>query len=272
MQKIILNCLLLICVSSILKAQTFQRDNRNLSSTVRKKKVPENPYKPNIIKLNLSSAIFKTIGVQYEHRLKKKTSIALGLIFRPGSPYPLSKLITDTSNTASSKETKFAFSSSKYKTLMITPEFRYYFKRKTPKGLYLSPFLRYRYDRMKFDYHYFESNISSQQKTGTALYTDQIFGGGILFGYQIVSRKRFAIDFWFLGPWALYSNSKMSSRLNTANLNEFDKAILESNLEQMMETFGWNKGLTWTSNGFETKASGWGLGLRMLGINIGYNF
>ncbi|QLH46176.1 MAG: hypothetical protein HWD58_11385 [Bacteroidota bacterium] len=52
------------------------------------------------------------------------------------------------------------------------------------------------------------------------------------------------------------------------NINEFEKAVLASNIEPLIQ----DEALKWDNSGINTTISRTGLGVRLLGINIGYNF
>jgi hypothetical protein len=241
------------------------------TTTLSKNKKPkEYIYPSNVVKINLTSFLFKTFAVQYERKVAPKLSIALGAIYRPGSSlFMYNMLSQNAGNYNISPENAYSYGTAKLRRLAFTPEVKYYFKRKTPKGLYLSGFFRYQSDNTTFNYKYNESNTTpSVEKIGLASIKENAYGGGILFGYQIVSKKKLAIDFWFLGPWLGINKTNFSSKINMSNINQFDKAIISSNLEPMAG----NNALIWQNDGFNTNLSSYKLGIRTFGINIGYNF
>lgn len=233
-----------------------------------KKKVKEVVYPPNVLKINLTSMMLKTFAVQYERKIANNFTMALGVIYRPKSGMKIFDVIADgAGNSGLSQETAFMYRSMKYSRISITPEFRYYFKKKAPKGLYLAPFLKYYQDAMNFNFNYYPDN-STVQKTGLATIKENSFGIGILFGYQIINKKNLAIDLWFAGPWIGIRNAKISSDVKTNNVNEFERAIISSNIEPLF----YNRTIEWDTNSINSKMSNYGFGFRMLGVNVGYSF
>lgn len=227
----------------------------------------------NVVKLNMSSLLLRSLSLQYERKLNRSKSFAMGIIYRPNFSTPiLNVLMKDTAFTASA-ETLFMLRSSRYKALMLTPEFRFYFKRKAPRGLYLAPFLRYKYETLTADYRYQETGAGSAALK-TATYKNQIntFGAGILFGLQILTKKRMTIDFWFLGPWVGMEYINNSSKINTSGLNEYDRAYIESSTESYNNALGFSNQYSWSGSGFSNKSNGFTFGARMIGINVGYSF
>lgn len=274
--------LLIVCLAKPGMAQTYRSDKTTSNSStstsksvVLKKKKKEYVYPSNVIKLNLSSLLFKAVGLQYEHKVRKNMSLALGVIYRPKSRSFYNKLLggNDTVFTSGlSPETKAMFASSRYRSLMITPEFRYYFRKKAPKGLYLAPFFRGTFDRLSFDYSYHEDGTFNL-RTASARLNSSSIGGGILFGYHLITKKKLSIDFWFLGPWYGSSTYKINSTVDTKKINEFERAIVSSNMEDIYNLAGSTAHqIEWNANGFSGKYKKGTLGLRMIGINLGYNF
>lgn len=255
-----------LIVLFVLMATSTQAQRYRVGQDKKKKK--EYVYPSNVIKLNLSSAIFKALGVQYERKLASRFSFALGGIYRPSSSLFFFKTLSDNAgNSGISPETAAMYESARFSRLSITPELRFYFKKKAPKGLYLAPFFRYNRDQTRFDFKYSENN-STVRKTGQARLTENMIGGGILFGLQILSKKKLAVDLWFLGPWLGFNKATLKSGLNVGNINEFEKAVLASNIEPIIQ----DEALKWDNSGINTTISRTGLGVRLLGINIGYNF
>ncbi len=255
------------CISD---AQSYRNDaSRKYASKAKsKKKVKERVYKNNVVKLNLTGLIVKSFGVQYEHKIRKKASIALGLTYRPKSTWFVSKFYDSTSTSSGiSNETKFMYSTSRYRSLMITPEFRYYLGRQAPNGLYLAAFARARMDRLAFKYNYYDNNTIERE--GLANLDETLIGGGIMLGYQIVTRKKLTIDFWFLGPWIGNQNVKLRSEVNANNISEIQQKFIA---EDMKPLLGKEKDIQWNSKGIDTKFNYFGIGVRFFGINIGYSF
>jgi hypothetical protein len=262
--------LILLGIHCISDAQSYRNEtSRNYASKARtRKKVKEKVYKNNIVKLNLTGLAVKSFGLQYEHKIRKKASIALGLIYRPKSTWIVSKFYDSTNSaTGISNETKFMYATSRFRTFMITPELRYYLGRQAPNGLYLSAFARARMDRLAFKYNYYDNNTIERE--GLANLDETLIGGGIMLGYQIVTRKKLTIDFWFLGPWIGNQNVKLRSEVNANNISEIQQKFIA---EDMKPLLGKEKDIQWNSKGIDTKFNYFGIGVRFFGINIGYSF
>lgn len=258
--------LLLIATILVLNVSAQQREIKTSS----KRKVKEYVYPPNVIKLNLTGLIFKTIGMQYEHKISNNMSVALGLTYRPKSTFLLYNMMSqDAANFGLSQASAYMFSTAKYNRFAITPELKYYFKKKAPKGLYLAPFLRYQREATTFNFKYTESNTSTtQSKIGSATQSENKFGLGILFGYQIIKTNKLAIDFWFLGPWFGQNTSKLNAKINMTDVTDFDKSILDSDMEDI---YG-NQTIKWDGTGINSSYKKYSIGARMIGVNIGINF
>lgn len=267
--KSLLPCLLLILLSF---ASIAQDQVRTPKPKPVKKKKPIYETVDQVVKLNIPSLLMRTLAVQYEKKLSPSKTIALGVIYRPNFPTPIINILLKDTNFTASAETMYMLKSSKYNTLMITPEFRFYFKKKAPRGLYLAPFLRYKKETLTANFRYQESALGSNLKVGEYKNKSNAIGAGLLFGIQILTKKKVTIDFWFLGPWAGINFVSNESKINTSNLNEFDKAYIESSTESYNNAFGFSNKYEWSSKGFSNSDTKFGIGVRMFGINIGYSF
>lgn len=265
MKNIFLTALLILTCNSVTVAQS----NGKPPSRIKKPK-PIYEQVNQTVKINIPSLLFKTIAVQYEKKLSKKTSFATGLVFRTNSAMPFKNFLLNDTLFTVSLSTREMLKTARYSTFMITPEFRYYFKKKALRGLYLAPFLRYKYESLTADYKYTDTN--SFFHTGTLKGKVNTIGAGVLFGLQVLNKKKISIDFWFAGPWVGYSKFKSSSKINTAHLDVYRKAAVESIVEPYNKMFGFNNEFQWSPTGFETNTGSMGLGFRLFGINLGYAF
>lgn len=260
--------LLLLLISVSMTAQDQPRVPK--AKPVKKKKQLYETVN-NVVKLNIPSLLFRTLAVQYEKKISPSKTLALGVVFRPNLPTPFVKdLLNDTSFTASA-ETRYMLNSSRYTSWMITPELRFYFKKKAPKGLYAAPFLRLKHRAYSSNFQYQEST-AGVMRTGVYKNKATVAGAGILFGLQILAKNKMTIDFWFLGPWAGVKFSNNASKINTSTLNEFDRAYIESSTESYNNAFGFSNTYKWSKDGFGNADNNVGFGLRMFGINFGYSF
>jgi Protein of unknown function (DUF3575) len=260
MKKIVSLLLLLVCSVNLLQAQS--------STIVRKsKKLKEFIYPSNVLKLNAPSLLFKAFAPQYEYKFDKHWSFALGIIYRPLSSMVLFKSIAEGNNSGLTLDAKYSYGTMKASRISVTPELRYYFRKTAPRGFYAAPFVRYRLDKQNFDYHYAETNTSANYKIGNADFKERSIGLGVLIGYQVVSRNHLTIDFWMLGPWFGNRKSTIKSKLNTSNLNLFDKSAIISNLEEIAGV-----PVRFDNSGVFNSVVGYAGGLRGIGVNFGYNF
>jgi hypothetical protein len=265
---------LLVLLFSVSCLQLMAQDQaRTPKPRPEKKKKQVYEVVDNVMKVNVSSLLFRALAVQYERKLSRSKSFGMGIIYRPNFSTPiLNVLMKDTGFTASA-ETLFMLKSSHYNALMLTPEFRFYFRKKAPRGLYLAPFLRYKRETFTSDYRYQETGAGSAvMKTGEYKNKINTMGAGILFGLQILTKKRMTIDFWFLGPWVGMEYITNSSKINTSGLNEYDRAYIESSTESYNNALGFSNQYSWSGSGFSNKANGFTFGARMIGINFGYSF
>lgn len=266
MKTIFICVITMICLVPYSNAQKYRVEGG--------KKPTESPrnktraYKDNIVKLNLSGLLFKSIGIQYEHKIKRKSSIALGLIYRPMSTWVVARIYDTSTNINISNESRFMYRTSKYRSFMITPEYRFYLSKQAPKGLYLAPFIRFKADKINFNYHYYDE-ISMQQKVGDASIYETMLGAGVMLGYQVISRKKFTVDFWFLGPWGGYYNMRLKSKVNTASISSLQQSFIGQDMKSIINDITTIK---WNEEGINTNASQANWGIRTFGINLGWNF
>lgn len=263
----------LILLCCLFAMNSFAQDQERIPLKKKARKTPALYETVNhVAKINLTSFMFRTFALQYEKKITRSKTFALGLIYRPNVSTPFYNIILKDTNFAFSKETRYMMSSSKYTTFMLTPEFRFYLRKKAPRGLYLAPFLRYKFEKENANYLYQESSISSVLRVGKYNIVNHTIGAGVLFGIQILTKKKVTIDFWFFGPWAGGSFSKRYSNINTSNINIYDKASVEATIEGYDTKIDSKHSLQWDSKGFSNRQNNFSWGLRMFGINIGYAF
>lgn len=137
--------------------------------------------------MNSLALPFKKISLVYERGIIPKVSAGLGVGFKYAGTEP--KLL-------SINRSNINVDIGKIHGFSITPEAKYYIRSCDPQqldGLYLSLYLRYTdYETAaNFDYlsKHYHANIGMSE-----------FGVGFELGYQLIIKKRFSIDFLFLGP------------------------------------------------------------------------
>lgn len=253
-------------------AQAYHNERANDQQMLRRSRLRarEVKFAPNMVKLNLTGLLMKSVGVQYEHRVRKKITLAGGLIYRPmGSWFFARYYDTTNASVGISQETRFMYSSSRYRSLMLTPELRYYLGRRAPRGFYLAAFLRARIDRTNFDFHYYEDLASNtQQQIGLGRLNETMLGGGVMAGFQLITKKHWGIDFWFLGPWIGNQHVSLTSAVNAKNISSLQRTFIGQDMKPWVN----DKAIEWNDNGIATKLNYFNAGARFLGINFAYNF
>ena len=169
----------LILLCSLFFTTVFAQDKPDASAK---------PEHKNILKINLSSIVLTNIYLQDEFTLNSHSSIALGISYLPTRSLP--SAITD--NTPEIKDLEFtAFS--------ITPEYRYYFTGKSPKGFYIAPYFRY----SSFTTNAFRYIITKDDgEKDTIMFNGASYklnAVGLMFGKQWKLSNHFALDLWIVG-------------------------------------------------------------------------
>jgi len=135
----------------------------------------------NIIKINPLSFLLKTGYVSFEHKIDDHSSWQMGLAYMAGYDDGITK----------------------FNGLILTPEYRIYYKDNALSGYYIGPFLRYQ-----------NFTLDRQFDSSAKLTT---FGGGVVFGRQWVYYKGFVMDI-FAGP--MYNAGKPQDITGAATFND----------------------------------------------------
>lgn len=227
-----------------------------------KKGFPEEKYKKNIIKWNLTPFILwdsRNINLSFERVLKphRSFSVNAGIFLLPTSG------IYDSLNIQNAvKQSGFS----------ISGDYRFYFKnrnlKQAPDGLYWGPYA-------SFHHYQFENNISvlNNPNIQGGLILDgnfNIISAGVEIGYQFIIKERLSIDLVFMGPsLSLYEGGlKLDGKIESEEYEDYLNAIrdiLISKLPYLGELI--NEG-EFNDKGASASL---GFGLRYL-IQIGYRF
>jgi hypothetical protein len=192
--KIILTVLLVYLPLSI-TAQFSQVNYNNSNSNKFTGIKDEN--KNNIVKLNLSSLVFKNFSLQYERVIDKNFSAALSFGYMPETSIPFKKMILNKVG----NDTVFekVIENFKLSNFQITPEFRIYLSKKGyGQGFYIAPYYRYARTTTKdiiFDYQEDDGTTNSVNLSGKL--NSNTFG--IMFGAQWLFKYNITLDWWILG-------------------------------------------------------------------------
>lgn len=224
--------------------------------------------KKNIIKLNLTSLIFKNISFQFERVLSRKSSVALGISIMPKSGLPFASTLKKQFGTNS--DAARAIDETKLSNLSITPEFRFYLGRKgAPKGFYIAPFGRY--NQLKFDQFYRFTTSDLQQHVANIKGTINSIGGGLLLGTQWNLSKSMTLDWWILGPIIGSSNGTLAGTDPKGINNASDRTKVKTDIETT-DIPGTKVEATVGVNQIDVKLSGPYYGLRAFGFALGIKF
>ena len=228
----------------------------------------QNVAKKNIVKINLTSLVFKNVSLQYERVLGKRSSIALGVSFAPKSDLPFAGTLKD--QFGNNADAKRAIETTELGNFSITPEYRIYLSKKgAPNGFYFAPFVRY--NRMTLEQLY--SFTASDGRVYNPFITGTInnIGGGFLLGAQWSLGKSVTLDWWIAGPIYGSSNGDFTGKENMSTMSAADKQDLENDIEdvdipltKIEATVG--------NDRVDVKLSGPFVGLRAFGIALGFKF
>lgn len=174
----------------------------------------------NVIRVNLTSSVFSTIGFGYERVFKDRWSANLTISFKPKTE--LSSLFNFSGNGIS-------FSGSPtISGYYITPEVRWYCDgndvRKAPRGFYLGAYGRYSETYLKTSINYTDE---SNDLNADFKFTFREIGLGINVGYQLLAiKERLVLDFLFAGPRV--SKYTLTSEASTDLNGEFYEQLAEN--------------------------------------------
>ncbi|MCC7029015.1 MAG: DUF3575 domain-containing protein [Chitinophagaceae bacterium] len=230
-----------------------------------KKSGGEMPEKKNAVKLNLTSLVYKNIGIQYERALTPKIAVACQLRLMPKGSLPFSGSLDAAAGDS------IDISAVKVGSFAITPEFRFYPKH-VMKGFYLAPYIRYRNVSLEAPIKYTADNNTTQTLTLDGKFST--FGGGLMIGSHFNIGKSFSLDWFILG--AHFSSTKMtlSGKATGVNLSASEQADLRNELNSALSDNKLIKNATVAVNSQGADLSGKFslVGLRGFGLNFGYRF
>jgi len=221
--------------------------------------VPKEKSLNNVVKINLSSWILYTNGVQlaYERVLSPKRSIT---VFGGIISFPVPSRIANSSLSFTDDKTKSGFA--------IGAEYRFYLAKENkypaPRGIYLAPFISY------YHFNNVRSGHDSTNSDNLTLNTTvNFFNIGGELGYQFVIKKRFVVDCIMFGPaLSSYHFDIKLDGSSSGNQNEKAQAILEALKDKFPLLKDLTNGSGVSSNGVSTS---WSAGFRYC-IMIGYRF
>lgn len=126
----------------------------------------------NLVKINLPSLAMKTINLQYERVITKKTTVGLGLRIMSKGSLPFSSAFDSIDDQLGGLTLG---------NIAITPEIKFYMGKGAFHGFYIAPYLRYANYNASIDYEFTVNGITETIPLNGSLNT---FTAGVLFGAQ----------------------------------------------------------------------------------------
>ncbi len=214
----------------------------------------------NVVKWNLMGLFLGNVSLQYERTLNEHSAVALGFGFLPSRGLPT--IITDEDSTGDLKLLSISGFS-------ITPEYRYYFSGKAPKGFYMAPYIRYsKYSIDKLGVSYNSSTTGLDER----IFVDGSFKAttlGLMFGSQWLLGEHMTLDWWILG---VGFGSQKATIAGTGNFDASEINDIKSDLADMDEDFPGELEYTVSSNSVSVAYKYGAPAIRGFGLCLGYKF
>lgn len=229
--------------------------------------LPPAADKKNILKMNLSSLVFKNFSFQYERVIAPKMSVGLGISVMPKTGLPFASTLKD--QYGNNSDAARAIDETRLSNFAITPEIRFYLgKKMAPTGFYVAPYMRY--NKLNFDQVY--TFTPSDNKLHTANITGDFtnIGGGLMFGAQWNLSKSLTLDWWIAGA-AVGSAKATLSGTDPQGIPAQDRADIERDLEDF-DFPGYTVESTVGANQINVNMKGTYYGVRAFGLALGIKF
>ncbi len=152
----------------------------------------QNDGQKNMAKINLSAIAVKGVGLQYERKVSKHITVAMGYSIIPKSSLAFSTTISNQINDPSVTITDY-----KLGTSIFTPEVRFYVGKKGAfHGFYLAPYGRFGNYSVTGPVDYYTSSGTERAVFNGSLHT---FMGGLLLGSNFKLSEVVYLDWWIIG-------------------------------------------------------------------------
>lgn len=218
-----------------------------------------------LVKVGLTSALVRTVGLNYERVLDPRRSVGLTVAWMvPGRPMRLLDLAT----------TRLAIGGDRRMTgLYITPEMKWFVERSdtrpAPRGLYVGAYARYGHTR-------YDATVTGATQvdgvdgsvSGALHIRMHEYGVGAMLGYQFLAvGDRLVVDLLFLAPRWAYTRLGVQAGLDgNGQLLEDLAQALEDRLGREVAPIDIDLSTSGT-----TRLGRSGMGMRA-GIRVGYTF
>jgi hypothetical protein len=217
----------------------------------------------NIVKWNAFGMFLGNISLQYERTLSEHSSVALGLSYLPSRGFPTVAISSDDA-TQEADLKKLSFSG-----FAITPEYRYYFTGKAPKGFYAAPYFRYSkysFDDVVITYNNSTTNVDERVTAGGDFKTAVI---GVMLGAQWELGEHFALDWWIIGAGFGGQKGTFSA---VGDFSNSDIEDIKTELASTDADFPGSFKSTVTSSKVEIEYKSGFPAIRGFGLCLGYKF
>ncbi len=260
--KPIMLTLIMMAASVYSKAQSSEDNKTQRVKNNTTKNSMEKEYGDNIVKINVSAFVLKGFGIQYERKVGKRTTVALGFSAIPTSTVAFKNFYDKQIDNARVNIEDF-----KIGTTIFTPELKYYFGSKGAfHGFYMAPYVRISHYNIEGPVKY----NSSTNVERTAFFSGSInsISGGILLGSNFKIGKKLYLDWWIIGGSLGKASGNVNAKtpLNQDEQNGLKDALNNTdipltNIESVVD-----------ANGATVTSKGSVVGLRGLGLNFGIRF
>jgi hypothetical protein len=188
-------------------------------------KSAEEPYKKNIVKLNLFALSLKNISLQYERAISKKITLAGTARLMPKGNIPFKTAIK---NAVDDPESSKQIDEISVGNFAFMPEIRFYVGRRGAfHGFYIAPYGSVANYSASLPYTYTDNGTDKTIPLSGNVTT---ITGGIMFGAQWSLSKKVYLDWWILGPNYGSSDGKLSGQ---QTLTPDEQASLKDNLNNL---------------------------------------
>lgn len=219
----------------------------------------------NMGKVNLPAFALKGFNLQYERQLTQRITVALGYGKIPGGSIPFRSYIEKQIDDPNVSVADF-----RLRTSIFTPEVRFYLGKKGAfRGFYLAPYARIGTYNITGPIKFVTVTATTTEKR-TAIFDGklQTVTAGLLLGSSFKLSNRLYLDWWIIGA-SIGSGSGDFAAVTP--LSKDDQTSLQKTLNDLNVPFTKTRSQV-NSNGATITTTGTMIGVRGLGINIGYRF
>ncbi len=224
--------------------------------------------KKNVFKTNLCGLAINNYNLIYERSLSKKLSVSFGFRNMPKASLPYLKEIQKQFD-----QKEVDLNIFKLGNTAATTEFRLYLGKRRMKGFYFAPYARYADFNLTFPIEYPDSTNSKGIPPIQMEGKITSYSVGMMMGVQFNLSKRMVFDLWILGGHYGKSNGTLTATNISPELSPEDQVSFQNSLNDLKNLGPFSfEGKVTSSTSAQLKSTGPWLGLRTLGLAIGYRF